>query len=217
MGLKADDKMRFFELKFAELGGRKFPRANGYGPLEHMPFFNDLPEVSRTSLRAFWELTKQAPGLEIEREGRQWPHLIGNSNPPPSFFASEMLVADLVAAGIDYLRVTEMPIAIVKSKVLREITPPRYYVLEAAPGILRDWHAMGVPTDLEGNPIMKPLPKPWPPLKTVCKLSSWSGEDLFRYEGSPRTATLLCTQRVKELAEKKGWANVRFDSVEVVE
>lgn len=110
-------------------------------------------------------------------------------------------------------RVTEMPIAEIHAKSLRGKPVPKYYVIETIPGIEVDLLATGFKLDAVGNPVLSPAPDPWPsPYR--YRLDSWNGTDLFAYRHFGKIEgpciDMFCTERVKELAAKDGWTNVRF-------
>ena len=113
----------------------RYAWAAGYGPVDDMPFFDGFSdELIKVKFQS-WNLNKDIPGISIDRGGREWSDILGCGGGPPGEFFSEQVVKDLREAGIPFLRCTEMPIGEIHSKRLREISPPRYFVLEAAPGI----------------------------------------------------------------------------------
>lgn len=207
--------MKFYELVFSHIGGRTFPWASGYGPLSEMPFLEALPIPLRDNMKRYWSVNPSPSGMDIDPGGRSWSHMIGCGLGNPNKFVSEYLIHDLVEAGIPILRFTEMPIASNRAKALQKISPPKYYVLEAVPGIARSWEAMGIPMDENGKPILNPIPNPWPESK-YC-FSSWNGMDLVSYSDIASTTTLLCTERVKDLAERRNWSNVKFKPLLMVD
>lgn len=208
--------MNLYQMASDHIGGRQYPWVGGYGPLgmdEMLPFLSGMPESQRLRTLKFWELNDKPPGLEIDPGGRQWSDFIGYGGSLPPFFVSDTVIKDLKENGIDILRATEMPIAKISAKGLQKITPPKYYILEALPGIERAWDAMGVPLDTEGKPVPHSIASP---LEVHLRLSSWNGLDLFSFSDGPQTAVPVCTDRVKKLAECKGWTNVRFKPIKVV-
>lgn len=103
-----------------------------------------------------------------------------------------------------------MPIHKIKPKRLREVAPPAYYVVEAAPGLAVDWQAMGVLTDERRRPRIDAIQAmKLPPL--VFDWSTWNGRDLFSLTNWASPLILYCTSRVKELATKEKWTNVEFE------
>ncbi len=203
-----------FRLHYFATGGRSFPWASGYRPFDHMPFLDELPEEHRASMFGFWSVNPGLPGMNIDPGGRTWTHLIGNGLGWPSFFVNETAICDLEDAGIEIWRKTEMPIASIKSKTLLKLLPPKYYVLEAERGIEVDFEASGVPFDSDGKPNHRARDKDKKgPL--AVRLDSWSGKDLFSIrQGVPMV--VYCTDKVKSLAEEKGWTNVKFEEIPVV-
>ena len=104
---------------------------------------------------------------------------------------------------------TQFPVGKVKSRKLRCVPPPRYFACQWSGGIEVDWHATGVELDSKGLPIFGLNIPP-----RVAKLSTWNGDDIFSWTNWDVThLTMLCTEKVVELAEKEKWTNVRFDPV----
>ena len=110
-------------------------------------------------------------------------------------------------------RVTEMPIAEINAKALKSKPAPKYFVVETIPGIEVDYAATGFKVDAHGRPILNPRPSPWP-FPYQYRPDSWNGADLFGYHhfgtGDSPSLTMLCTERVKQLAESEGWTNAAF-------
>lgn len=127
---------------------------------------------------------------------------------------SERIVSDLRSEGIQILSATEMPIAKNMSKALRDVPPPKYYVLEAEPGINYAYNLMGLDLDPNGKPIIDRTKK-FP--ESIYRLSTWNGAELFGKRAVfDSTINLLCTEKVKELAERNGWTNIEFKSIKVI-
>jgi len=178
-----------------------------------MPFFDTFPPVTQKSKIEFWEMNPRPPGLIIDPGGRVWSDVMGCGGGPPSFFVGERIVNDLQAEGIPSLRATEMPIAKNLSKALKNIPAPKYYVLEAEPGIRLAYSAMGLQLDPSGKPILVPGAK-FP--EAIYDLKTWNGADLMgKLAVFDSTIDLLCTDRVKNLAERNGWTNIEFKPVKV--
>ncbi len=74
-----------------------------------------------------------------------------------------------------------------------------------------DFAAMDVAMDASG----KPVPDPNKFRNPIAKLSTWKGTDVFSWNnwGNGLGLTLLCTEKVVELAAKEKWTNVRFDPI----
>lgn len=206
--------MNFYEINVLSMGG-KFPWAVGYGPLQSMPFLDGLSKALRERRSNYWRVNPSLPGMNIDPGGRSWSHMIGCGLGMPEFFVSEKLLQDLEDFETPIMRTTEIPIASIAAKALRKFPAPKYYVLEAIPGIECAWEAMGIPLDGNRKPILQPRPNPFP--KAKYSLSSWNGLDLFSPPGGIITTSLFCTERVKELAEQKGWTNVKFVPLDVVD
>ena len=182
-----------------------------------MPF---ILEAMMERQLAIWAVSeKGAPGIIIGGGGalesaKLWPDILGHGAGWPPFFVSEHVIRSLDRAGIPYARLTKMPVAEVNPARLQS-APPDYYVLEADQGIAVDYAASGVPVDREGKPIPHLYPR-----KVARKfdLNSWTGADLF---SSPNiwkrpTCSLMCTERIVELAKADSWSNVKFEPISVV-
>jgi hypothetical protein len=206
--------MNLYRLLSFSVGGRSFPWASGYNPLSCMPFLDEMSNEFKIRRFGFWSVNPGPPGMDIDPGGRVWTDFIGNGLGWPSYFVSEKAICDLDNAGIEVWRKTEMPIASIKSKTLQKVTPPKYYVLEAEGGIDVDYEASGIPLDSDGNPNhrARDQTKKGP---LAVKLDTWNGKDLFSTrDGVPMVA--YCTEKVKKLAEEKGWTNVKFEEIPVV-
>lgn len=210
--------MNLYELREDTIGQGGFVYASGYGPIKNgMPF---LHPISLERRQAFWKVNPQKPGLYIDDRGFKWPDLLANGHSPPMFFAGEKIVNGLLSIGAPVSRTTEMPIAEIlsKSKKLKAVSPPRYFVVETTPGIEVDFEASGFHVDENGRPILNPYPKPAP--KLVFRADTWNGSDLFAYKHFGPTdgpyTQLFCTEKVKELAEKEGWTNIAFQPLETI-
>jgi hypothetical protein len=202
--------MNLYSLSAASYRSGGFAAAGGYGPIADLWFLSHAFQERR---RAFWKVNPGPPGLSIEPNARAWPDFLENCHSPPSFFVSERVVASLRSIDAPLGRVTEMPIAEINAKALRNQPPPRYFVVETFPGIEVDLVATGFKLDARGKAILKPLPQPWPPT-FYYRPESWNGTDLFDVHSissvdGPCT-DLYCTERVKELAAKEGWTNTDF-------
>jgi hypothetical protein len=207
--------MKFSRFTSSHVGGRTFPWASGYGPLPAMPFLDALPEALRENMSRFWKVNPSPPGMDIEPGGRCWSDMIGCGQGLPSQFVSERIIRDLNENSIPFLRATEMPIATIMAKGLKRNPPPKYYVLEAGPG-LEIWNEK---ISVEEQTAAKDEipPRFLLPSRSKCKADSWNGMDLmspFGATGNLVTISLYCTDRVKELAEQKGWTNVQFSPLE---
>jgi len=208
--------MKFYKIS-DDSGEHGYVYASGYGPLEHMPF---LPSAMTERRKKYWEINPEPPGLHIEKgRKRVWPDFLHNGFSPPSYFLSEKVIQDLNSIHTRFKRLTEMPIAVTEGKWHKKNSSPKYFVVEAEPGIQVDFEASGYKFDSSGKPLLPALYRPAFP-KDVFKKKSWNGSDLFSQHyfgimGSLPTA-LLCTEKVKELAEDNGWINVHFEEVEVV-
>ena len=146
------------------------------------------------------------PGLKIDPGGRHWSDVIGCGFGFPMMFVSERLLADLKEQEIPILRATEMPIASNSAFLLKFKRAPKYYVLEAIPGM-----GMSKSLDSDGKALQKSrLELP------AYDSSTWNGLDLFSDSNGFGNTSLMCTERIKELAEQKNWSNIEFTPLDVI-
>ncbi len=209
--------MNFFRITPDPCGSRvnrSFCYARDYGPLNSgMPFLSSI-ELEREI--EYWKVNPNPPGMIISETGSKWPDFLPHSGSCPRYFISERIIESLTQEGIAFARQTEMPIAKIRSKRLRDKPAPKYFVLEADSGMEVDYVASGRTFDTEGK-VIDPNPLKAPPLK--FNRASWNGADLFSiaFNSNRRpSCSLICTDRVVELAKRDGWTNVRFDPVDVV-
>jgi hypothetical protein len=155
----------------------------------------------------FWQIHPRKPGIYTGDSGTKWGDFMMCAFDPPRTLITYRVLDGLRQLRGQVLTETEFPVAEVKSKKLREIPPPRYFAPQWAPGIEMDWRASGVERDNSGNPII--VPGNVPP--RIAKLSTWNGSDIFSWVNWDAThLTMLCTERVVELAEKVKWTNCEF-------
>lgn len=208
--------MKLYKIREGTYRPGGFGFASGYGAIDDLWF---LSPAHSKSFSAFWKINPKQPGLSIEPNAKNWPDFLGNGNSPPMFFVAGRVVESLRSIGAISGRVTEMPIAEINAKALRRKPAPKYYVVETKVGIELDLIASGFEIDADGHAIVDPLPQPWPPLLRH-RLDSWNGVDLFACRDFDPTdgpyIEMLCTERVKELAEREGWTNVRFETLALV-
>lgn len=200
--------MNLFKLRDQGPYCKDYPWAYGYGPLDKTPF---LSAAARERILKFWQVDGSKSGLEIGEGGSKWPDFLGCGAPPPSFFISERVAKSMAALKCEITHLTEIPVGTVKSKKLKLTTPPRYFVPQVAGGIRIDWDAMDIKLDSEGYPIYNHQKA----LELIADSKTWNGFDLFSWANFQHEVglTLLCTQKVVDLAEKEKWTNVRFDPV----
>jgi hypothetical protein len=205
--------MNFYRISISEFAPNRFAWAGGFGPTNCMPFVESFSEEQQNSFLDFWKLNRSIPGIEIDRGGKEWSDVLGCGGGPPGVFFSERTIDDLRTGEITFFRCTEMPIGKIHSGRLKEITPPRYYVLEAAPGM--KIRSESVPIEVQIAARDERPPRWISPVRTFGKLDTWNGSDLFSpFHGKSLTA-LFCTEKVKALAEQKGWTNVNFMPIEI--
>lgn len=195
-----------------------FVYASGYGPLPGgTPF---LKGVFLERRKEYWKINLEKPGLYID-PGRKkaWPDFLSNGHSPPMFFVSDSVVNSLNNIGIVPYRLTEMPIAEIRGQGHKKIPPPKYYVVEVNPGIEIAYEASGYKVGENGKMIFPAVDRPTD-AKTYYSLQSWDGTDLFSYalheSFPPPHLTLLCTERIRKLAETDGWTNVKFTEVPTI-
>ena len=193
--------MNLFRLKHRGGNSRGFPYAHGYGKFQnYLPFLLgkelELREQS-------WQVRPRPAGIITGDNGTKWGDLMECSYMPPSTFISERVLQSLCRMNGQVLTQTEFPIAEVKSKKLHGVPPPRYFAVQWAGGIEVDWDITGRERDAAGN--LNPL---------VAKVSTWNGTDIFSWTNWDDThLTMLCTEKIVELAEKEKWTNCEFKPV----
>lgn len=174
-----------------------------------MPFLQDINPEFEKSLRDYWKMNPTLPGMEIDPGASVWSDVIHCGGGPPGKFFSDKIVSSLENAQIPILRKTLMPIAKIRSKRLQSVPPPNYYVVETIPGMAVDYDAMGIETDEDGKPLRSNGWKLFE-AKVVMDLKTWNGLDLFSFSNRGGPINLVCTDRLRQLAEEEGWTNVCF-------
>ncbi|MGL4400749.1 MAG: hypothetical protein ACRCXD_12830 [Luteolibacter sp.] len=206
--------MKFYTVRAMVEAGGKYAWSDGYCPMNFMPFLDLVEETIRARRFEFWRINPGMAGVTIYQGGSEWPDCIGVGLGWPHECYSDRVIKDLEASGIKIWRKTEMPIAEINSKRLQKKNPPKYYVIEAGPGIETDYKASGVPLDANGKPDLVKRDKSHTGPYAVS-LSSWNGEHLVSpHDREPMYA--LWSEVAKEICEEKGWTNFRFDEVPVV-
>ena len=199
--------MRIFQITDATWKTKGFPYAAGHGPVPgQMPF---LSAKEKESLEALWRIDPRSavPGLHIDEKGSKWGDFLAY---PIHTATSARVCHALEESKAKVLHKTAMPIGVIRSKKLKNIPPPNYFVLQFAGGVEVDWQAMGIEIDSTGEPIINISN----PQTRIAKLNTWNGSDVFawiNWDATPRT--MLCTEKIVELAEKEKWTNVHFDPV----
>lgn len=147
------------------------------------------------------------PGIYVGETGTKWADVMYCGASPPSEFYSQKVVDSLSQANIELRRTTAVPIGSVESEKLQLATAPNYFVIEPEVGISIDYAESGIEIDASGQPI---LPRGVHVIAYLDPLS-WTGADLFKCSNWERGGMdLLCTERVKKIAEETGWTNVEF-------
>lgn len=204
--------MKFYCISRAETGPFQYAWADGYGPIDHMPFFESFSDELKQRKSSFWRLNKSRPGITVDRGGSKWSDILGCGGGPPGEFFSERVIMDLKVAGIPFYRCTRMPITQIRSNRLREVLPPNYFVIEAAPGM--KIRSESVPME-EQIAARNERPPSWiSPFRMFAALDTWNGADLFSPSHGKSLFALFCSERVKELAECQGWTNIDFVPLE---
>jgi hypothetical protein len=202
--------MKIYKIETGSSYAKQWAFAAGWGPLDGpMPFLD--PEAMQRKI-AFWKVNPRPPGIIIlDTPARLWPDFLDNGGSPPNHFVSRRVLESLERVGIPYARATSIPIAEIRAKKLRAVPPPDYFVLEADQGIKLNFHAMGVPIDAKGNPM---IPATQWQKDRILDASKWNGLDLFGFPGlffHGPNSSVHCTERVVELAKKDGWTHVVFE------
>lgn len=204
--------MNFYRIYITECAPNRYAWAGGYGPIENMPFLDYFSDDWKKTKLASWKLNKPDPGIRIDRGGYEWSDILGCGGGPPSEFFSERVVNDLREAGLPFLRATEMPVGKIHSQRLKGVTPPKYFVLEAAPGMKIRSESVPIQEQIAAR---NERPPRWiSPVRTFGNMDTWNGADLFSPSHGKSLTGLFCTDSVKELAESKGWTNANFIPIE---
>ena len=204
-------RIKFY--KMCDTDRKAFAQACGFGPLpDGMPFLH--PEELKL-LKMSWEVSNLVtPGLIVDG-GKIWPDFLFKSGWGPRALLSQKIIDSLVNEKISIARITHMPIAKVEAPRLLGKAPPKYYVLEALPGIEIDYTASGIPVSGDGNPDYSGIAKRPPNALWFLRAETWNGTDLMGWQnpaGRP-SSQLIVSQRVVDLAERDGWTNVKFDPI----
>jgi len=194
--------------------------SSGYGPIDDMGF---LPPIILEIMKKSWSIDPKKPGMVVEPgRKRVWPDFLHNGSSGPGFFISERVICSLKKMGVEFYRLTEMPIGIIQGKWHQKNMPPKYYVAEIDfGGIEEDYVASGYDEfNADGTPTRGARLRRPAFTKNVYKLNTWNGKDLFSYSCPNAvigaSTMLFCTEKVKELGEKSDWVNVEFDQLELI-
>jgi hypothetical protein len=69
--------MKFYKISYDHIGGKTYPWASGYGPIENMPFLDGVSPIIRDRELAFWKVNPMPPGIQIDPGGKSWSDMIG--------------------------------------------------------------------------------------------------------------------------------------------
>jgi hypothetical protein len=201
--------MKIYKIAPGSSYDKQWAFAAGWGRIDGPLLF--LNPVEMEMKQASWNVNRDPPGIIIlDTPARLWPDFLANGGSPPNYFVSRKVLESLERVGIPYARATSIPIAEIRAKKLRAVPPPDYFVLEADQGIKLNFHAMGVPLDATGNPM---IPATQWPKDRIFDASKWNGLDLFGYPGiffPGPNSSVHCTERAVELAKQDGWTHVVF-------
>jgi hypothetical protein len=194
----------------------KYPWCETFGPLEDHSYMDRLPPILSESEKKFLNARRGLKsGLYLDC-GHLWSDVIRYSGMVPECFYSERIVKTLEEEKIPLFNVIHAPVAQIENrgKKLREIPAPNYYLIEAHPGILRDWEEMGYVLNPDGTPNRNFPPNPRRP--ECYKASSWRNIDIFCPDAPLCSTAIYCTDRIVDLAIKHQWTNIAFEPVRVV-
>jgi hypothetical protein len=209
--------MNIYRITVKQLGeSGKFPWVISLGPLSDISYTDRLPLPLAESEKKFLQVkSDMKSGLYIE-SGSVWSDILGYGGMVPECFYSERIVKTLEEEKIPLFNVIHAPVAQIENrgKKLREIPAPNYYLIEAHPGILRDWEEMGYVLNPDGTPNRNFPPNPRRP--ECYKASSWRNIDIFCPDAPLCSTAIYCTERIVDLAIKHQWTNIAFEPVRVV-
>jgi len=97
-----------YQVEVGDTYRSRFAYASGYAPLPDRKGF--VPPAMQERNQRFIDVNGLKPGIQISREGSEWPDLLFNVCGYISFFVSHHVVADLKAGGFEILDATEFPI-----------------------------------------------------------------------------------------------------------
>ena len=193
-----------------------YPWVGWLGPLADLSYADRLPPRLSENQKAFFKANSHiSSGLHID-SGSIWSDILGFGGTVPSFFVSERIINTLKSENIPLLNTIQAPIAKIekRGKKLLLSSAPNYYLMEAPPGILRNWEEMGYVLNSDGTPNREKMPNP---RKQQClKATSWLNLDIFCPDDPICTTDIYCTDRIVELAEKHQWTNIAFELIRVV-
>ena len=183
-----------------------FAYASGFGPIsDSMPFLS--PE-QLTNLKLMWGLDKRnsKAGFHIADKGTKWGDVLAY---PIEIAISRKILSSITSTNCKITHITRMPIGLISNKKLIKSAPPDYFIVQPQCGLEIDWDFMNIALDQKGFPVYDRTKT----IAPVAKLSTWNGHDVFSWSnwGHNLATTLLCTEKVVQLASKEGWTNVYFE------
>ena len=162
--------------------------------------------------------TDYTSGIHVDDVGREWPDFLANGGAAfVPFFVSERIIQNLQDEEIPFRRAIEIPVTTIQSSALKNIPPPKYYILEAEIGIgmgeATKYVPIGylppgkLPSIPAGGIIEQEQPHPCPAYDT------WNGSPLFSAKNpdveNQQYTRIYCDHRVTFLAMKEKWTNFK--------
>jgi hypothetical protein len=186
-----------------------------------------LSEPKQNDFKEFCDIQTgdTSPGIHVDDVGREWPDFLASGHITMlPFFVSERVVQNLKEEEIPFRRAIEIPVTSIECTALKNIPPPKYYILEAEIGILMGEIMKDVPiayvapgkmlTLPAGGLITQEQPHPCPAYDT------WNGSPLFTAQNpepeKQQYTRLYCDHRVTFLAMKEKWTNFKATELRVI-
>jgi len=139
--------------------------------------------------------------------GWRYPDVLG-SGEYPLLIVSEAMVEDWVQDGITGYNAYPLTIVRASCAAIRRQTPPQYFHIEVTGRCQLDTEAMGLSVVYNCPKCGYVEKEPAFNTPFIIRRDSWDGTDLFVSDLSK--GVTFCTDRVRALAEKRKWTNVRF-------
>ena len=218
-------RTKLYELDDEGIWRGPYARAMGMGWSEGKMDFLSGPRQKDYKEFCDIQTGDNSPGIHIDDVGHEWPDILASGHITLlPFFVSERVIQSLRDEEIPFRRAIEIPVTSIESSALKNIPPPKYYVLEAEIGIEMGEEMKSVPIGYlqpgklasipAGGIIEQEQPHPCP------AYSTWNGSPLFT-EKSPdvenqQYTRLYCDHRVTFLAMKEKWTNFRAKELRVI-